>query len=366
MTPPASTPSTAQHIVFAIPGDLDTPTGGYVYDRRVIQELRERGVDVTHLEWGSSFPHPSAHDTAEAIAQLSAIDDLRVVLIDGLALGALEPAPFAAALAVTNTPVVALIHHPLALEGHLDDARRDELFRIERENLARCARVITTSAATAKVLVDEYAVPTSQITVARPGTDRPHYETLPGSPPLIVSVGSQSPRKGHDVLLRALGEITSLPWQAVICGSARDEAHSLALHRLMEELGLAQRVRVEGELSTTELHELYSRASVFALATRFEGYGMVFDEAMAFGLPIVSCAVGAVPDTVAPGAGILVPADDPEAFAAALGRVLTDEDQRRAMATASHQAGLALPRWSDTARIIAGVLDEAQRERMGW
>jgi glycosyltransferase involved in cell wall biosynthesis len=78
---------------------------------------------------------------------------------------------------------------------------------------------------------------------------------------------------------------------------------------------------------------------------------------MVHGLPIVSCAVGAVPDTIAPGAGELVPAEDPTAFGAALARVLDDETLRSTMAAASRRAGLALPGWDDTARRVAKVID---------
>lgn len=349
-----------KEIVFAIPGDLNTPTGGYVYDRRVMQQLRDQGLSITHLPLGSTFPHPTADDTSEAASLLAAIDSGRVVLMDGLALGALEPE----VLATVRAPIVALIHHPLACEGGLEDARRDELQRIEQVNLAQCVAVIVTSPATASLLVDNYDVPANRITFARPGTDPLTASHQPISPPLIVSVGSQSPRKGHDVLLRALSHIEHLPWQAVIAGSTRDEAYSIELHRLVNQGGLSSRVRLAGEVTAEQLQRLYSEASVFALATRFEGYGMVFDEAMTYGLPIVSCAVGAVGDTVAPGAGILVPADDPRAFADALQSVLADDTLREAMAAASHRAGRSLPTWSATADIIATVLHAAGSGRL--
>lgn len=354
-------PEGAKEIVFAIPGDVDTPTGGYVYDRRVMQQLRDRGHRVTHLALGASFPDPSAKDTADATDQLGAIHPGRVVLIDGLALGALEPG----VLATVRAPIVALIHHPLAFEGGLEDARRNELHRIERDNLAQCVAVIVTSPATALLLVDNYDVPAERITFARPGTDPVVFSHQPTSPPLIVSVGSLSLRKGHDILLKALKNIEHLPWQAVIAGSARDEAYSIELHRLVNHEGLSDRVTLAGEVTAESLRRLYSEASVFALATRFEGYGMVFDEAMVYGLPIVSCAVGAVPDTVAPGAGILVPADDPGAFADALQTVLANDARRATMAAASHQAGLSLPPWSLTADIIASVLNKAGSGRLG-
>ncbi|MEL7183780.1 MAG: glycosyltransferase, partial [Pseudomonadota bacterium] len=122
-------------------------------------------------------------------------------------------------------------------------------------------------------------------------------------------------------------------------------------------LGLGDRVRLAGRISSEALDELYGRAAVFALATRFEGYGMVFDEALTWGMPIVTCETGAVPQTVPADAGRLVPPDDPGAFAAALRSVVSDGALRGRMGAAAAQAGRRLPTWDDTARIAGTVLD---------
>ena len=105
-------------------------------------------------------------------------------------------------------------------------------------------------------------------------------------------------------------------------GSAYDPAHAADLAALHRSLGLGDRVSFAGRVSQERLGELYRAAGIFALATRYEGYGIVFDEALAHGLPIVSCRTGAVPQTVPSEAGLLVPPGDPHAFAATLDAVL--------------------------------------------
>jgi glycosyltransferase involved in cell wall biosynthesis len=343
----------SNQLAFAVPGDLNTQTGGYIYDRNVIAGLRSQGRIVNHIELGGSFPNPSDRDSADAMVKLSALELNTPVIVDGLALGALEPE----IVAGMSAPLIALVHHPLAHEGNLSDERRAFLFDTERQNLTHAKRVIVPSPHTKRLLVGEYGVPEEIITVARPGLERRSFLAKPQDPPLILSVGIQVPRKGHDVLFQALSKIGELPWQAVVVGGVLDAHYGRQLVELIEKLGLVDRVRIVGELSQDELANYYQQASVFALATRHEGYGMVFDEAMSYGLPIVSCDAGAVRETVAEGAGILTQVDDPDAFAHALRSLLLDEQLRLGMSTSAKAASLAIGGWDQTAKVVSEVID---------
>lgn len=345
---------TQRPAAFVIPGDINTVTGGYIYQRKLLEGLRAIGHDVEHVPLGASFPNPTPEETATALGQLAALAPTRALIIDGLVFGSVDTA----GLASLRAALVAMIHHPLALETGLDPAQRDHLYRTERDNLALAAHVLVTSPHTARILTADYGVAPDCITVARPGNDRPSSSRSPGNPPLILSVGIQSARKGHDTLLRALAQITEFNWRAVIVGAARDVEYAKALAQLVDTLGLNARVRLAGEIPQEALRTLYAEASVFALATRYEGYGMVFDEALTWGLPIVSCDAGAVAETVPQSAGILVSPDAPEDFAAALAQVLSDTALHHRLASAAHVAGLALPTWQDTARIAGRVLDD--------
>lgn len=346
-------------VAFAIPGDLMTPTGGYSYDRHLFAGLRAQGREVTHVPLGASYPDPTPDDAEDAASRLARLPADCPVIIDGLALGALDPA----AVAAISAPMIALVHHPLASEGNLDAGRREYLMQTERTNLGRAAHVVVTSPYTADLLIRDYGVPTSRITIARPGTNREVGRAERVDPPLILSVGIQVPRKGHDVLLEALAKIAHLAWQAVIVGSVIDEPYADGLVRIRDDRGLGDRVHLAGHVPDDELARLYSNASIFALATRFEGYGMVFGEAMAHGLPIVSCRTGAVSDTVADGAGVLVDPDDSDQFASALARVLEEPGFRDALAGASARAGALLDDWADTAAEVGAVVDGVHQAR---
>ncbi len=338
---------------FAIPGDIDTPTGGFLYEKRLLLALRAQGRAVRHVVLPGSFPDPLPADVARTVAILRDLPQDRPVILDGFIPGALDPA----GLAQVRAPMVAIVHHPLALEEGLSPARAAHLYRTERANLARMAHVLVPSPHTRSILVERYGVPAARITVARPGVDRPAGRPAPADPPLLLSVGILHPRKGHDVLVSALARIRALDWQAVIVGAPWDAAHAASLRRRVERLDLGRRVTLAGRVGTVELHRLYRAAHLFALATRYEGYGIVFDEALAAGLPIVSCRTGAVPDTVPADAGSLVPPDDPRAMAEALATLLTDGDAHAARSAAARRHGASLADWSDTAAIAGAVLD---------
>lgn len=342
-----------REIVFAIPGAINTQSGGYGFDRRLMHELRLQGRDVSHLELGGSYPNPTAADAAHAAMVLEGLPSDCIVIMDGLALGAMD----AGVIGSLPAQLVALIHHPLAFEGDMEPGRKKQLLLTERENLRHAKRVIVPSPHTAQLLVSHYGVEANRVTVARPGIDQSAEPKRQLDPPLILSVGIQVPRKGHDVLLRSLSGIRELHWQAVIVGAPLDTEYAASLAALSQELGLSDRVTLAGQVSDAELAELYRSASIFALATRFEGYGMVFGEAMVHGLPIVSCKVGAVAETVPATASLLVEPNDPDAFGSALANLLQDPELHAELEAAALEAGENLISWKESARLVGEMLD---------
>ncbi|MBR3370403.1 MAG: glycosyltransferase family 4 protein [Rhodobacteraceae bacterium] len=341
-------------IAFALPGDIHARSGGTQYDRRVIETLRALGQPVRHLALPASWPAPDTTDTAATLAQLRGLPQDMPVIIDGLAFGAMQTRDVAA----LDRRVIVMLHHPLGLETGLAEARAAELITREAANLRHAAHVIVPSGHIKTILGQQFGVEGTRVTVAPPGFDRT-APALPrprkDDPPLILTVGLICERKGHDVVLRALGKIAELDWCSVIVGAVQDAALLSRLKGVRDDLGLRHRVHFPGEMSPQALSDYYSRAHVFALATRYEGYGMVLSEAQLHGLPIVTCATGAVPETLR-GAGLLVQPDDVDAFAQALRRLLTDAATHDILSRESQMAGATLPHWRDTAHIFQQVI----------
>jgi glycosyltransferase involved in cell wall biosynthesis len=101
----------------------------------------------------------------------------------------------------------------------------------------------------------------------------------------------------------------------------------------------------------------YAGSDLFALASHFEGYGMAYAEAIAHGLPVIGTTAGAIPDTVPPLAGVLVPPGDVAALAAALRRLISDISERRQLAAAAREASSQLPTWADSAKLFACAIE---------
>jgi len=359
--------------VFAIPGDINLRTGGYTYDRRVMALLPSFNVAVEHLALPGAYPSPSVEDLSATARVFAKVPRESVLLVDGLAYGAMP----VDVIAKTSCPIVALVHHPLCLETGLSAARQTVLRASEIAALRLVRHVVVTSAATARTLIAEFAVPTHRITVAEPGTDaapraapaqsgaqQAEERAAEASAAIgrqttlrLLAVGSIVPRKGYDILVQALDRLAHLDWELTIAGDRdRSPETTRALQAQIQWSNVWERIRLAGSLDENALGDLYARADLVVMSSLYEGYGMVLGEALARGLPIVAATGGAAAETVPDGAALKVPPGDADALRSALGRAMTDAALRSNLADAAWAAGQKLPRWEDTARIIAGVI----------
>ena len=343
-------------IALLVPGPLDTLSGGYNYDRRIADGLRALGHEAHILELAGRHPLPDAAAEEAARATLASVPETVRIVVDGLGLPAFAPL----AEELQRRRAVALIHHPTALEKGFAPEDRDALKARECALYPRMARLIATSPLTAERLREEFGADPARIGVVEPGTDPAPRAVGSGGPGVaVLSVGALTPRKGHDVLMRALAGLPDLEWSLTIVGPARDTVHAHGLSALAEELGIAQRVTLAGAVDAATLDSLYHHADVFALATWWEGYGMAAAEALARGLPLAITAGGAIAELVPMEACICSPPGDVVSLTKALRRLLFDHTLRAEMAEAAWAAGQHLPRWEDRASAFLTELGRA-------
>jgi glycosyltransferase involved in cell wall biosynthesis len=311
-------------LAFVVPGSLDRLTGGYLFDRRIVDGLRATGRRVEVIELAGTFPDADATARASFAVSLAALPDGTAVAIDGLALpGGVEVIEREA----QRLRLVAFVHHPLALETGLAAEESRRVAALEGALLRPMRGAICPSRRTAEALY-AYALAPERVAIVPPGTDppaAPRRERAAEGPVRLLSVGTVTPRKGHAVLVEALAGLADLDWRLTCLGSAeRDPATAATLRQRIASSGVAERIALAGERPPALLSAAYREADVFVLASYHEGYGMAFAEALAHGVPVVGTTAGAIPETVPAEAGLLVPPGDAAALAAALRRIMRE------------------------------------------
>ncbi|HVI27259.1 glycosyltransferase family 1 protein [Hansschlegelia sp.] len=346
--------------ILAAPGDLETPTGGYLYDARILRELSARGRPVRALALPDGFPTPSAGAIQRSLELLAAVPRDATLVVDGLAFGTLP----ADKLRVLRRSLAALVHHPLALESGLSREDVERLEISERQALREASAIIVTSSATRRTLIERYRAAPERVHVAEPGVDpAPRAIGNADGPAVILSVGALVPRKNHENLARALALLGDLDWRWRIVGSDdRDPACARRLAGIVRELGLVERVSFLGAVPPGELEDAYADADLFALPSRHEGYGMAYAEALARGLPVIAGDGGAAPELVGPEAGALVEPDDVPGIASALRRLIEDPSARKVASDVAWTLGQGLPRWAHAADVFERLMTATSGE----
>ena len=322
------------HLAFALPPPAETGGGGGTdYIHGLVPALRELGHEVGLLEGGDPVLPPCC-----------------VPVIDGMLLPRLRPRLDE----LVAADAVVLVHHVSAAAGRNDGAREGVL-AIEREMLPRFRRVVTTSRPVAERVRSEFGISAHPVL---PGIDELPRNDTDVDDPVILSVGVLTRRKGHDLLLRAMAGLTDLPWRLLIAGDAgREPGHAAELGGLIEELGLARRATLIADPARADLQRAWEGATVFALATRWEGYASAVAEALRRGVPVVVTDGGEAGTLVPPDAGAVCPRDDMASFGKCLRRLLFDRKLRADMAEAAWQAGHRLPGWPEQAHAFAAIME---------
>ncbi|QWC19579.1 glycosyltransferase family 4 protein [Halorubrum sp. 2020YC2] len=354
-------------IGFALYGSLDERSGGFRYDRKLVEGLRRAGdaVEVVELPW-RAYPRGLLDNASPALRDRLRVD-VDVMLQDELAhpslLLANRDLPF---------PVVGVVHHLRASEPR----RLSPLYRaVERRYLATLDGVACNSAAT-RDAVAALGVDPEATVVAPPAGDRfdpaiddaaigARAASLAGPDPgplRVAFVGNVAPRKGLDTLVEGVARAEAAV-ELTVVGRAVDEGHVADVRRLVRERGLGERVRFAGRLSDADLADALRASHVLAVPSRYEGFGIVYLEGMSFGLPAVASRAGGADETVADGeTGVLVDPDDPAAVARALDGFAADPERLAEMGRAARRRYERHPGWEETTarvrRLLAAVAGE--------
>lgn len=344
-------------ILFVIPGDINLPTGGYRYDKEIINAWKGSGIDVELVSLQGNYPFPNERDKAKALDTIKDFPDADIAVVDGL-LGGASP-EFINALSKI-IPVTALIHHPLCLENGLDEENATALKASEQKGLEYISQIITTSPATTKTVAKLFGFDDDKIHTVLPGVKR--TQTSQGSENQTVHllcVGSVIERKGHKILLQALNSLKHLDWRLDCYGSTEfDKELFDQIQDIIKTENLSKKVEFHGAVSDEKLEASYTISDIFVLPSLFEGYGMVYAEAIVRGLPVIATTAGAIPDTVPETCGILVEPNNSKMLAQALEKLISNEELRNKFRQNAIAAEPTFPTWQSSATQFAEILKD--------
>ena len=326
-----------RRIAWLVYGSLEQVSGGYIYDRLVVERLRELGdtVTVVPLTPGAELPPLSQ-------------DEFDVVVGDELCFRELLPI-------FQRSPSprrVLLIHHLTAWE-HPPGAERDAMLALEKAVIGASDACVATSHVTAERLRNEGV--TRKITVAEPGADRLPRSQTGGQEPSgsllrLLFVGNLLRRKRVLELVRAFTRLPTSHVELVLVGAELEPEYASELRAEVASADLKGRVRFLGSLPSADVAEQLALADALVLPSALEGYGMVMSEALWASVPVIAARVGAAEKLIGEsGAGLLFEADDAAALVASLSAFVGDSRLRLKLRRAAWNAAETLPRWRGTA-----------------
>jgi glycosyltransferase involved in cell wall biosynthesis len=352
-------PAAGSPVLGFVTWDREDPTGGNVYNRALIAELRTLGIDVRLQQLAGPWPDG---DASTHLALARALRATPASLVDGIvACG--SPDVVAAAVEAGHV-VTIVVHLPLSDELGFEPARRQRYALLESQAVHVASGVLCSSRWVAAELKSRYG--RGDVGVAVPGVTP--AAVARGSqdfgPPRLLSLASLTPTKDQLTLIRALAQLADLSWRADLVGSARaDPGYAAQVRAEIAAAGLAERIMVPGALVGQALDQKWRAADLLVLTSRVETYGLVVTEALARGIPaVVSAGTGAVEAlqegaTTAETPGTAVPAADPQSLAAVLRSWLTEPALRQTWRQAALARRDTLPGWQQTAEAVVAYLN---------
>ncbi len=348
------------HLALAIAGDLGQTSGGYRYDRKLVEYCRRQGDTVDVL----SFPERSY--PRAVLAGLSGRTRKRldrsvdVLLVDGIC----HPSIWYRRPEQPDA-VVGLVHH-LRSEDPTD--RYQRLARpVERRYLRQTDGTIATSA----FLRDQIwalAEPNGPALVAPPSGRNEGPAVSPAAveeraaerPLQLTFVGNLLPRKDPQTLLKALGQLAETDWQLTVVGSQQvDPAYARETIALAAEMGIDDRVEFAGTRSDDQLETTLKSSHILCVPSQYETFGMVYLEAMEFGVVPIASSVGGAREFVSDGeSGFLVAPGSESKVAARIEYLATNRDRLAAMGKEALAVTEEHPVWETATASIRSFLQE--------
>jgi glycosyltransferase involved in cell wall biosynthesis len=348
-------------------GSLETLTGGYLYDRKLVEHLRGNGdeVQIFSIPWRNYGKHLLDNATSKLLRSLSE-SSLDLLLEDELN----HPSLFLInrrLRPLVHCPIVSVVHHLRCKE--LRPAWQNGLYKIIEKDYLSTVDGFVFNGQTTRATVEELVGNRRPSVIAFPGKDSIKPDPARNEierrarrtePLRVLFVGSLIPRKELHTLIAALARLPRENWRLDVIGSPEtDPTYSARIKDQIDRNGLAESVTLLGSMPAAQLAEYYSKSHVLAVPSSFEGFGIVYLEGMGFGLPAIASTAGAAHEIVTHGRnGFLVDPGDAESLAGLLDRLHRDREELVRMSFAALDRYAIHPTWEECAESIRKFLQE--------
>ncbi len=358
-------------------GSLDTVSGGYLYDRQLVDHLQRAGdkVQVISLPWRNYGSH-LIDNFSNAFLKRVINGKLDILLEDELN----HPSLFhinQKIRSANRTPIISIVHHLRSSELH--PAWQNCLYaRIEKLYLQSVDGFIFNSQTTrqcVQTLLQKHGDELPPHVIAYPAGNRfsPEIDdemiwersNAPGAFRLVF-LGNIIQRKGLHTLIQAIKLLSGVNIKLEIVGSHLPEpGYAVKMQKLANRSGLGQSVKFWGPVVDQTLARILISSHVLVVPSSYEGYGIAYLEGMSFGLPAIATTHGAAWEIITHGQnGILVQPDQPEQLAEALSGLAKDRSRLFAMSQAARRRYLHHPTWEQSTELIRNFLNQWDIRRL--
>jgi glycosyltransferase involved in cell wall biosynthesis len=346
-------------------GSLDTRSGGYLYDRKLVDYLRSQGdtVEVISLPWRNYAAHLTDNlwfRLGNLRQQAGGLHKFDILIQDELN----HPSLIFANRGKHPYPIISLVHHLRCSELRPD--WQNTFYRLVEQKYLQSVDGFIFNSETTERVVNGLVESGKPGIVAYPPTDQfgePISEEeiihrAQTTPLRILFLGNVIERKGLHVLLHALLRLSPSTFILDIVGSlTSDTIYARQVQKFIADNNLSSFIFFHGSLDKQSLSDKLRQSHVLAVPSSYEGFGIVYLEGMGFGLPAVGTTAGAAGEIIEAGrTGYLIEPNDSGSLAAHLRVLAEDRALLTRLSLEARQRYLRQPAWTETAAGIRNFL----------
>ena len=356
-------------------GGLDTLTGGFLYDKFMVEHLRRNGheIHIISLPWRRYGRYLLDNFSTKMRSELT-LKTFDLILQDELS----HPSFFWLNHKLRNTsgksaPLVSIVHQVLSSQPRFFLLK--QFYKTVEKIYFGSVDAFIFNSNTTRSRVQRLINFTGPSIVASPGGDR--LGRLPGpgqlaaragqdGPLKMIFVGNLTPIKGFAPLIEVLAQLPPEIWRLTVVGSlTMNPGYVRRIKRLISAKNIGRQVILAGPLDGSELKDFLSVSQLFVMPFSDEGFGIACLEALAYGLPVLASAAGAVKELVRHGHnGFLFKAEQSRAVANTILNLYEDRNLLLKMGERALQSALSRPGWTETMAAVDLFLDKLAKQRL--